>query len=186
MNKINAFIFTTLNGYYKGDKEDITWHPHDQKEENEFAAKMFNTGNALLFGRVTYQMMASHWPTAEAKKRSPEVAGGMNGADKYVFSNSLKDASWENTKIIRGNFEEEIIRLKKTAGKDITVLGSGSILNQLAENNLLDELMIMVDPVILEKGTTVFNDCRNRLKLQLTDSKTFKSGTVLLSYKNGG
>jgi tryptophan-rich sensory protein len=96
MRKLTVFNFVTINGYFKGSKGDISWHRHGA-EENEYAAASLKSGNTLLFGRVTYEMMASYWPTPVAIKNDPIVARGMNNADKIVFSRTLKKAEWDNT-----------------------------------------------------------------------------------------
>ncbi len=100
MRKVSVFNFVTLNGYFKGPKGDISWHKYGA-EENEYAAKMLKSGNTLLFGRVTYEMMASYWPTPVAIKNDPIVAEGMNNADKIVFSRTLKKVEWNKTKLVR-------------------------------------------------------------------------------------
>lgn len=92
MRKLTAFIFTTLNGFYKGEKNDISWHGHG-KEESEFSEEMLKQNNILLFGRKTYENMLAFWPTPAAKEHFPEVARGMNSVEKIVFSNSLKKAN---------------------------------------------------------------------------------------------
>ena len=185
MRKVNVFNFITLNGYFQGPNGDISWHRHvsDESEESEYAAEGLKSGSTLLFGRVTYQMMASYWPTPDAMKNAPMMAEGMNNADKIVFSRTLKKAEWKNTRLVKDNIVEEIKKLKQTPGKDMTILGSGSILTQLAEEGLIDEYQFMVDPVALGDGTPLFKNIRRPLNLQLTATRTFKSGSVLLSYQ---
>lgn len=102
MGKLIAYNFTTLNGYYKGPDEDISWHRHGQ-EEGEFASDSLEGKSTLLFGRVTYDMMASWWPTPMALESMPAVAKGMNAANKIVFSRSMERAEWENTQLINGD-----------------------------------------------------------------------------------
>jgi dihydrofolate reductase len=182
MRKLTVFNFVTLNGYYKGPKEDISWHRHGA-EENEYAAEGLRSGSTLLFGRVTYEMMASYWPTPAAIKNDPIVAEGMNKADKIVFSRTLKKAEWSNTRLVKDNILEEIKKMKQQPGKDMTLLGSGSIATQLAEHGLIDEYQIMVDPVVLGEGTPIFKGIKHKLDLQLISTRTFKSGVVLLSYQ---
>jgi dihydrofolate reductase len=182
MRKLNVFNFLTLNGFFEGSqKGDISWHKHDT-DENEFAEKNVQSGGALIFGRMTYQMMASYWPTAQAKKDAPVIADGMNKAEKIVFSTTLKKAEWNNTRLITGNLVEEVKKLKQLPGGDMTILGSGSIVTQLTDVGLIDEYQFMIDPVALGVGTPVFNGIKNPLKLKLVDTKTLKSGVVVLSY----
>ncbi len=182
MRKVTVFNFVTLNGYFKGPNGDISWHKHGA-EENEYASEMLKSGNTLLFGRVTYEMMASYWPTPVAIKNNPIVAEGMNNADKIVFSRTLKKAGWNNTWLVKDNIEEEIKKMKQMPGKDMTLLGSGSILTQFAEQGLIDEYQIMVDPVVLGDGTSLFTGIKHMLNLKLTTTRTFKSGVVLLCYQ---
>jgi dihydrofolate reductase len=182
MGKVSAFNFLTLNGFFEGSNHDISWHRHGA-EENRYAARMLESGNTLLFGRVTYQLMASYWPTPLAITNDPIVAGGMNRAAKIVFSRTLKRATWENTRLVKGSPAEEIRKLKRRPGKDLTLLGSGRILTQLAEQGLIDEFQIMVDPVALGNGTPLFKGLKHRLDLRLTSARTFRSGTVLLCYR---
>ena len=182
MGKLGAYNFVTLNGYFKGPKGDISWHKHGA-EESEYAAKGASSGSTLLFGRVTYEMMASYWPTPEAMKNMPVVAAGMNNSEKIVFSRTLKKAGWSNTRLISDNIVEEIKKLKQ-AGKDMTLLGSGSIITQLAEHGLIDAYQIMVDPVALGDGTPMFQGLKHPLNLKLTETKIFKSGVVLLCYES--
>src|SRR6267378_4424042 len=176
MGKLGAYNFVTLNGYIKGPNEDISWHKHGA-EESEYAAEGANSGSMLLFGRVTYEMMASYWPTPDAMKNMPVVAAGMNNSDKIVFSRTLKKAEWNNTRLVKDNMVEEIKKLK-LSGKDMTLLGSGSIITQLAEHGLIDEYLIMVDPIALGDGTPIFKGLKHPLYLKLTKTKTFKSGVI--------
>ena len=185
MRKLNAFNFVTLNGYFKGPNGDVSWHRHGT-EENEYASEGLKSGGTLLFGRVTYEMMASYWPTPIALNNDPLVAEGMNSADKIVFSRTLKRAEWNNTRVMKDNIVQEIKKMKSDSGgpgKDMTLLGSGTILTQFAEQGLIDEYQIMVDPVVLGDGTPIFKDFKGKLDLKLTGTKTFKSGVVLLSYQ---
>jgi len=181
MRKLVVFNFTTLNGFYKDIQEGIHWHQHGE-EEGDFSAEMLTYNSILLFGRKTYQMMESFWPTQMAIDTMPEVAAGMNKAEKIVFSKTLKKADWNNTTIIKENIIEEIKKLKLTTGKDLTILGSGSILTQFAEVGLIDEYQIMIDPVAIGKGTPIFSNIKHDLELTLTQTKIFKSGSVLLCY----
>jgi dihydrofolate reductase len=128
-------------------------------------------------------MMASYWPTPMAIKNDPVVAEGMNSAEKIVFSRTLKKAGWNNTRLIKDNIAEEIRSLKQQSGKDMTILGSGSIVTQFAQEGLIDEYQIMVDPVVLGLGTPLLGGIKQKLDLKLTGTRTFKSGVVLLCYQ---
>ncbi|MRG45033.1 dihydrofolate reductase [Chitinophaga sp. SYP-B3965] len=178
MRQLNVFNFTTLNGYYKGPQEDIGWHSHGGPE-NEYGVEAMKANSTLVFGRVTYEMMSSYWPTPDAIKNMPEMAKGMNEAEKIVFSKTLKKADWNNTTIIKDI--NEMATLKKGNGPDMTILGSGSIITQLA--GLIDTYQIMIDPIALGDGTPMFKGMKTPLHLELVDTKTFKSGVILLSYQ---
>jgi dihydrofolate reductase len=127
-------------------------------------------------------MMENFWPTPIAMEMDPIVAKGMNESAKIVFSTTLKKVKWKNTTLIKKALVEEITKLKKLP-QDITILGSGSLVTQLADHELIDEFQIMIDPIALGKGTPMFKGLKKPLNLQLTDSKIFKSGTVLLNYQ---
>lgn len=180
MRQLNVFNFTTLNGYFKGPQGDTSWHSHGGPE-SEYGVESLKAQNTLVFGRITYDMMASYWPTPDALKNMPEMARGMNEAEKIVFSTTLKKADWNNTTIIKDI--KEMGTLKKSKGPDMTILGSGSIITQLADAGLIDTCQIMIDPVALGDGTPMFKGLKTPLNLQLVNSRVFKSGIVLLSYQ---
>lgn len=186
MSKLNSFTFITLNGFYKGPDEDTSWHVHGG-EAAEFANTSSGGGGILLFGRKTYEMMAAFWPTPMAAESFPVVAENMNKAEKIVWSDTLKESTWKNTSIMSGNVIEQVRQLKQTGKKDITILGSGSLLTQLSDAALIDRYTIMLDPVALGKGSPVFEGMKNTLKLKLVSSRVFeKDGIVLLDYENAG
>ena len=183
MGKVNVYNFVSANGYFKGQNEDISWaYQNASQEESDFAAENAQGDAILLFGRKTYQMMASYWPTPAAKKNNPGVAEGMNKAQKIVFSKTLKHADWDNTKIVSANIEDQVRKLKQSE-KHMTILGSGTIINQLAEAGLIDEIQVMVHPVAIGNGTPLLKDIHGKIDLELTKTRVFKNGMVLLSYQ---
>jgi dihydrofolate reductase len=186
MGKLSVFNFTSLNGFYKGPNGDLSWHKQKEQdpEEMKYTKEGAQSGNILLFGRVTYEMMIQFWPTEQAMKTMPEVAKGMNEAEKIVFSKTLKKADWNNTRIVSGDIAEEVKKLKN-GGKDMTILGSGTIVSQLADEGLIDSFEIMVDPVAIPEGTPMFHGTKHKIELELTGTRAFKSGVVLHSYKKG-
>ena len=185
MGKLTSFTFISLDGYYKGPDADISWHRHGA-EEGAFSAESLRAGNILLFGRRTYEMMASFWPTPMAAEQFPAVAEGMNGAEKIVFSRTLTNPAWSNTRVVADGLAEEVQHLKEQSPKNLTVLGSGSLLMQLAAAGLVDEYSLMIDPVVLGSGTSLFGDLDRRLDLELAGSRVFGSGVVLLTYRPSG
>ena len=181
MGKLRVFNFITLNSYFQGPKGDISWA--HQSAEDEYAAEMLKGRDRLLFGRVTYEVMSSYWPTAQAMKDAPIVSQGMNSADKIVFSRTLDKAEWNNTRVVRDNISEEIRKLKEESAQDSTILGSGSIVTQFAKEDLIDEFQIMVHPVVLAEGTSIFKGLENQLNLELISTRAFSSGKALLYYR---
>ena len=182
MPRVNSYTFNTLNGFYIGINEDISWHRHGA-EESEHATEGLSGNGILLFGRKTYEMMSLYWPTPAAMESAPDVAKGMNSAEKIVFSRTLQEVKWNNSRIIKENVAEEIKKIKQTGSKDMTILGSGSILTLFAQNNLIDEYQFMIDPVVLGEGSTVLKNITKKLDLKLTKSKVYKSGVILVCYE---
>lgn len=182
MRKLSVFNLVTLDGYFAGKGGDISWHMVDE-EFNAFAEDNAGSGNTLLFGRVTYELMAGYWPAPEALKNDPVVAKGMNAAPKIVFSRTLNKAEWNNTRLVKTDMLAEVRKLKQQSGKDLTVLGSGSIVSQLAQEGLIDEYEILLNPVVIGKGKTMFEGIRDKLSLKLVNTRTFKNGCVLLTYE---
>lgn len=181
MARLSVFNFMTLNGFYKGVDDSIQWHRHGA-EESAYAQVGANSGSILLFGRRTYEMMASFWPTPMAEQMQPEVAKGMNTSSKIVFSRTLKSAAWQNTRIVPTDPVAEIRRLKREQDQPLTILGSGSIVTLCAEHGLADEYQFMIDPVLIGNGTPVARSLSRTVDLVLTSTRAFSSGVVLLTY----
>ncbi|WP_372773039.1 dihydrofolate reductase family protein [Mangrovibacterium sp.] len=185
MRKITAFIFTSLNGYYQGADGNIDWHSNGS-EEIEFAQTKLQEGKTLLFGRRTYELIRNFWVGPMAYELFPAVALRLNQTEKLVCSNTLKQTEWNNTSILSDDIVSQIKKIKETEGENITLMGSGSLLKQLAEADLIDEYEIMIDPVILGSGKTIFEGINKELNLQITDARLFReSGTLVLYYKRG-
>jgi len=182
MAKLRVFNFLSLDGYFEGRDHDISWHRHGV-EENEFAAQRLRFKSVLHFGRVTYELMARYWPTPQALENDPAVAQAMNRADKIVFSRTVQNPTWSKTRVLADNIAEQIRQMKQAPGHDMTLLGSGSVVAQFADQGLIDEYQIMLDPVLLGEGTPFCKGLRHRLDLKLTATRVFSSGTVLLSYQ---
>lgn len=182
MRKLYAFNMVTLDGYFEGPNHSIDWHNVDA-EFNEFAIEQTGTADTLIFGRVTYEMMASYWPMPDAIKDDPIVAGMMNKTPKIVVSRTLKQAEWNNTRLIKDHVAEEIAKLKEQPGKEIAVFGSAKLLSTLMKLNLIDEHRIMLNPVVLGSGTPLFQGIDRPIKLRLLKSRTFRSGNVMLYYE---
>jgi dihydrofolate reductase len=176
----------SLDGFFEGPvKGDISWHMHDE-EGRAFSADKLAEGNTLLFGRVTYDIMSSYWPSEDALKKDPVVAESMNRAEKIVFSRTLNNAAWNNSMMIKDDVVGRIREIKRSEGENMTILGSGSIVTLFAAHGLIDEYQFMVDPVVLGSGTRIFDGIGKQLKLMLTGTKVFRNGSVLMCYKPKG
>jgi dihydrofolate reductase len=184
MKKVILFNMLTLDGFYEGPDGDIDWHNVDN-EFNQFAIDQTGTAGGLLFGRRTYEMMAGYWPTPQGVQDDPEVAALMNSLPKVVFSRTLQQAGWNNTRIARGDLRDEIEKLKSEPGNDLFLFGSGELARSLINQDLIDEYRLMVNPVLLGRGTPLFSGLGHRRDLKLLSARPFRSGNVLLSYAAG-
>jgi dihydrofolate reductase len=183
MRRVSAFEQVSLDGFFTDANGDMSWAHKQDPEWNEFAAKNASGGGALLFGRVTYEMMASFWPTAAAMEQMPEVAKGMNDLPKVVFSRTLGKASWKNTRLVKGDLVAEVRKMKAEPGPDMAILGSGTIVSQLAQAGLIDELQIVVNPIVLGKGRTLFGSVERKIGLRRIRTRPFGNGNVVLWYE---
>jgi dihydrofolate reductase len=127
--------------------------------------------------------MAGYWPSPAARENDPVVADRMNAMPKIVFSRTLDKAAWANSRLVKGGLETEIRNLKNGPGEDMAIMGSGSIVSQLAPEALIDEFQVIVIPIVLGKGRTMFEGVQKRLRLKLTKTRAFQNGSVLLCYE---
>lgn len=183
MRKLLVFNSITADGYFTDKRGDMSWAHKQDPEWNEFVAGNSQSGGELLFGRVTYQMMESFWPTPVAAKQFPIVAEQMNNLPKVVFSRTLDTVSWQNTRLMKGNLADEVRKLKQEPGEQLVIMGSGSVVSQLALENVIDEFQMVVNPVALGDGRTMFDGIKEKLNLKLTGSRIFGNGNVLLTYE---
>jgi dihydrofolate reductase len=182
MRKLIFQMMISVDGLYEGPNKEIDWHNVDE-EFNEYAIELLNSIDVLLFGRITYELMASYWPTQDAMKNDPVVAERMNNLSKIVFSKKLKSAGWQNTRIVNENINDLVTDLKKEPGKDMAIFGSSDLALTFIKHNLIDEYRIMVNPLVLGKGKRLFEGIGDKLNLNLKSAKTFKSGNVMLCYE---
>jgi len=182
MPTLMVFDQVTLDGYFTSANGDMSWAHKSDPEWNEFVAGNASGGGRLVFGRVTYDMMASYWPTPQAARDNPVVAKQMNAMPKIVFSKTMDKASWSNTMLIKDDPAPAMRQLKKEPGENMVILGSGSIVSQLAQAGLVDEYQIIVNPLVLGKGKTLFATVKERVGLKLTKTRAFQNGNVLLCY----
>jgi dihydrofolate reductase len=185
--KLGSFVHISLDGYYCDSRGDMSF-AHKRPDDAEWHA--FVTGNAsvggvLLFGRTTYDMMAAWWPTPMAAKAMPEVAARMNAMPKVVFSRAMSSADWSNTTLVKDDVVETVRRMKDETGPDMAILGSGSIVRQLASAGLIDTFQVVVNPVALGAGRSLFSGLTEPLRLVLTNTRVFRNGSVVLWYAPG-
>ncbi|HSB66317.1 MAG TPA: dihydrofolate reductase family protein [Anaerolineales bacterium] len=186
MRKAIMFNLITLDGLFEGvNKWDIGWHRVDQ-EFNEFAINQLHQAAGLIFGRVTYQGMAAYWQSPDAIHNDPVVAGLMNAIPKFVFTNTLEKAEWNNTQLIKGDAVEGLKILKAQPGNDLYIFGSANLASTFTRDGLIDEYRLILNPVVLGKGNPVFQAHSGMLKFSLVDLKTFHNGNVLLYYRPDG
>lgn len=185
MRKLRVFESISLDGYFCDAKNGMEWaHRPEHEADRDYAnwvSSNANQGGALIFGRKTYDMMASFWPTEAAAEAMPLVAKGMNAAVKYVCSRDEVFApTWKNTHHLEGDAIKAIKKLKSDTGPDMTVLGSGDLVAQLGAAKLVDSYQFVIVPVALGKGRTVFSTPQ---QLQLVDSRKFVCGNVVVTYQ---
>jgi dihydrofolate reductase len=183
MARLMVFNQVSLDGYFVDSHGDMSWAHKDDDEWRAFAASNASGGGRLLFGRITYELMKSYWPTPLAMQNDPVVAESMNKAPKIVFSTTLKQPTWSNTRIIKGDLAAEVRKLKQEPEPDIAILGSGSIIAQLAGEGLIDEYQVVVNPIALGAGRTMFEGIREKLTLKPTLTRTFSNGNILIRFE---
>lgn len=183
MRKLVVFNQVTLDGFFTDKNGDLSWAHKQDPEWIAFVAGNATGGGELLFGRITYEMMAGYWPTPAAIQNDRTVAEAMNGLPKVVFSRTLNAASWNNTTLVKGDLAGAVRKMKKAPGHDMVILGSGTIVSQLAQEQLIDEYQLVVNPVVLGQGRTLFDGIKQKVALTRTKTRTFGNGNVLLCYQ---
>ena len=179
--KLVVFNMISLDGFFAGPNGELDWHVVDD-EFNRFAEEQTPQWGGLVFGRVTYEMMAAYWPTEEGTRDDPVVAKAMNELPKLVASRTLKSVDWENSRLAHDDIEAQLAKLKQEDGNDLAIFGSANLIASLLPAGLIDEVRLMVSPVVLGQGKPLFLDVYEMLKFHLIDTRTFASGNVLLSY----
>jgi dihydrofolate reductase len=183
VSTLASFILISLDGFYEGPHGEFDW-PVVDKEFEDFAIRQLDGAETLGFGRGTYEHMAAYWPTEQAETNDPGITSRMNSKPKIVFSTTLEQADWSNTSVITGNALEKIEPLKTACGGELLVLGSAHLTAHFAAAGSLDELRIMVCPVAIGRGRSLFEDLKERLPLTLAHVRPFDSGNVLLTYRS--
>jgi dihydrofolate reductase len=179
MRRVGAWELVSLDGVMERPEEWAFSYSDD--EMREASASGMAASDALLLGRVTYEHLAAYWPNQPGGEPMVDY---INSVPKYVVSGTLEEPlAWNNSTIISGNVAEEIARLKRQPGKDITILGSGTLVRSLLRDGLLDELTLMVHPVVLGSGKRLFGNRSDARALMLASSRTFSTGVVSLAYR---
>lgn len=178
MRKIVAALFISLDGVVESPDQ---WHfPYFNDEMGAAIGSAMNEADALMMGRVNYLEWAAYWPS---QTEDNEFAALMNNRTKYVVSNTLDTLTWSNSTLISGDIVAEITRLKQQPGKDIAISGSGTLVQSLLHLNLLDELRLMIHPVIVGSGKRLFTESDQHKALKLVDAQTFSTGVVYATYQ---
>ena len=174
----------SLDGFFAGPNGEIDWFIPDIEVDK--AVHEGGNADTVLLGRVTYELFESHWPKVEEDLNAPQearkTANELTQMTKIVFSQTLKEVTWKNSKLIRRNITEEVKKLKQEKGSGIMIFGSGTIVQQLAAERLIDDYWFIVTPVILGAGKSLFTGIK-KLDLKLMGAEKFKSGNVVLHYK---
>jgi dihydrofolate reductase len=181
MRKIVAGLFISLDGVIEAPHE---WHfPYFNDDMGEAVSAQMQKSDTMLLGRVTYEEFAGYWPNQS--EEAVEMAGYMNNTPKLVVSNSLKpaDITWQNTRLITGNVVEQLTAIKAQPGKDISITGSATLVRSLLRDDLLDELQLLVHPVVVGRGKRLFVDDGMKKPLKLVNEKTFDNGVLHLTYQ---
>ncbi len=176
MRKVIMWNMVTVDGFFEGPGRDISWFVFDDDLE-KYILETQDEADTLIFGRVTYEMMASYWPAAEGR-----IADFMNKAHKVVFSRTLQRADWNNTTLLKDNVPADIAKLKAAQGGDIFLFGSADLASTLVEHDLIDEYRIGFNPLLLGTGTPLFKGGAGKLGLNLLETRPLKSGLVIIHY----
>ena len=179
MRRVTAGLFVSLDGVTESPEK---WQlPYFNDEMGEAVGAVMAAADVMLLGRVTYQEFAAYWPGVSSEEQP--FAGYMNATPKYVVSTTLDEPlEWNNSVLVRGNVAEEIARLKRQPGKNIGITGSVTLVQSLLKDDLIDELGLMVHPVVVGGGKRLFEGWGEPKGLELVDSKTFDTGVVSLTY----
>jgi dihydrofolate reductase len=180
MKKVIFQMSVSLDGYIEGPNLEIDWHLVDD-EFNAYAVEMLKASDVLIMGRKTYELMAGYWPTAA--DNDPVVKEEMNGTPKLVFSRTLKKVEWQNSRLAADSIANEVARLKRVPGDGVVPVGGSELAASFLEQGLLDELHVILTPILLGGGKTVFDGIKKRYPLRLLSTQKFNSGNVALIYE---
>lgn len=187
MRKIVLFMHTSLDGFVQGkDPWDIGWVSYDE-DLVKYGDEVVAATGSPMYGRITYEGMKNYWPALldnpDSSEHERKHATWLQNVTKIVVSNSMKTTDWVNTTLINNNVVEEIRNLKETSGNDIVIFGSPSLAHYLMQHDLIDEFRLTVSPIVLGEGIPLFKELKDRMKLNLIESRTLPSGVVILHYR---
>ena len=180
MKRIIFQMSISLDGRIEGPNREIDWHLVDD-EFNDFAVDTLGAADALLMGRETYELMAAYWPNASGNH--PIIKERMNATPKLVFSRTLRQVTWQNSRLATGSIAEEVLALQRAPGRGLLWVGGSELAASFLGLGLLDELRVILTPTLLGGGKSVFGDLSRRHRLRLLWTKTFESGSVVLAYE---
>jgi dihydrofolate reductase len=178
MRKVIASTYVTLDG--RVDELQEWAAPYDSDAVAKYHSDLLANSDGLLLGRKTYEIFAAMWPPRSGKL---PYGDKINSMAKYVASTTLRDLEWENSHLIEGDAAEGVAKLKQQPGQDLVVYGGRALTHSLQEHDLIDEYRIMVHPVLLGKGRSLFNDGAQRVNLDLVDTTVIPPGVVILTYQ---
>ena len=180
MKRVIFQMSVSVDGYVEGPNQELDWHNVDE-EFNAYAAATLKKSDVLIMGRKTYELMAGYWPNAT--DNDPDVTFQMNDTPKLVFSRTLKSVEWKTARLATGSIAEEVARLKSTPGDGFLWVGGSNLASAFLEEGLIDEVRIILTPVLVGEGHTVFGDIKRRHQLKFLSTKSFESGSVLVIYE---
>jgi dihydrofolate reductase len=176
MRKIVSGLFIALDGVVEAPDK---WQEHFDEDMEDAMMAQLNAQDAVLLGRVTYEEWATYWPTATEEP----FARYINSTPKYVVSRTLKSVAWSNSTLLKGDLAQELAKLKQQPGQDIGVAGSPGLVHSLLQQDLLDELILLVHPVVVGSGKRLFKDGDALKRMKLISTKATRTGSVILTYQ---
>jgi dihydrofolate reductase len=182
MRRIFLFMNVSVDGYFEAPGHDLSWAKNDFEA---FSPGESQETDTILLGHRTYEMMKNFWPTPQAAQVAPEIAKFMNEKLKVVASHKPFEPGWKNAMVVSGDVAGAVRKLKEGPGMGIIMLGSNTLCASLMPEGLIDEFQILVNPVALGEGTSLFKGLSKKVDLTLAETRTFKSGSILLTYRAG-
>jgi dihydrofolate reductase len=182
VRNLASFIIVSVDGFHE-DSTGVFDFAIVDEEFREFAIRQLDDADTLGFGRMTYEHMAAYWPTDQARANDDAIAARMNDKSKLAFSDTLKHAQWSNTTVVGGDAIAQVKGIKSAPGGEVLVIGSAHLTASFLAADVLDELRIMVSPIVLGRGHALFADLKDRVSLTLTHVRQFESGNVLMTYR---